>query len=79
MTWATIRNAMRGSFVLDGRNVLHGGVLEALGFRYRSFGRLSAPAPRAARPASPAMRPVKDTAAAQSHSTRARRTANPVS
>ena len=30
---------MRGKTVLDGRNVLNGGLLAELGFRYWSFGR----------------------------------------
>jgi UDPglucose 6-dehydrogenase len=37
--WARVRCAMRGSLVVDGRNVLHGEVLSGLGFEYRSFGR----------------------------------------
>ena len=78
LDWARIREAMRGSLVLDGRNVLHGGLLEALGFHYRSFGRLAGSAPRATSPTGRMMRPVMDPAAAKSDSTGTRRTANPV-
>lgn len=39
LDWTRIRRAMRGRLLLDGRNALHGGILRALGFEYRSFGR----------------------------------------
>jgi UDPglucose 6-dehydrogenase len=45
LDWARIRGAMRGSLILDGRNVLHGGLLRRLGFEYRSFGRTAHPRP----------------------------------
>ena len=39
LDWILVRESMRGKTVLDGRNVLNGGLLAELGFRYWSFGR----------------------------------------
>jgi len=39
LDWILVRESMRGKTVLDGRNVLNGGLLVELGFRYWSFGR----------------------------------------
>jgi UDPglucose 6-dehydrogenase len=39
LEWGRIRSLMRGSVLLDGRNVLDGAVLSSLGFTYLSFGR----------------------------------------
>ncbi len=39
LDWRAIRDLMRGRVVLDGRNVLDGGALAALGFTYLSIGR----------------------------------------
>lgn len=39
LDWGAIRTSMRGKTVLDGRNVLDGALLRALGFRYLSFGK----------------------------------------
>ena len=39
LDWTLVRETMRGKTVVDGRNVLNGGHLTELGFRYRSFGR----------------------------------------
>ncbi|MBI3961278.1 MAG: UDP-glucose/GDP-mannose dehydrogenase family protein [Deinococcus sp.] len=41
LDWRQIRTLMRGRLVLDGRNVLEGSLLSALGFTYLSFGRSS--------------------------------------
>ncbi len=37
--WISVREAMRGRTVFDGRNVLDGPMLRTIGFRYASFGR----------------------------------------
>ena len=39
LDWAKVRRLMRGRRVVDGRNVLHAGLLQGLGFDYRAFGR----------------------------------------
>lgn len=50
LDWSLVRRAMRGRLVLDGRNVLDGEILRALGFDYQAFGRRESLARR--RPAS---------------------------
>jgi UDPglucose 6-dehydrogenase len=39
LDWVVVRRRMRGRVVVDGRNVLNGDLLRALGFDYRGFGR----------------------------------------
>ena len=39
LDWRRVRSLMRGRRIVDGRNVLHGGLLTRLGFDYRGFGR----------------------------------------
>lgn len=43
LNWKEVRSLMRGRVVLDGRNVLDGSMLTALGFKYLSFGRPESP------------------------------------
>lgn len=52
LDWSRMRTLMRGDLLLDGRNVLDGRLLNALGFMYVSFGRTMA----GPRPPSPAPR-----------------------
>jgi UDPglucose 6-dehydrogenase len=45
LDWVAVRKRMRGRVVVDGRNVLNGGLLRALGLDYRGFGRRRAREP----------------------------------
>ena len=43
LDWAKVRTVTRGSAIVDGRNALDPSAITAAGFRYTSFGRMSAP------------------------------------
>jgi UDPglucose 6-dehydrogenase len=79
LDWLRIRHAMRGAFVLDGRNVLPGGILADLGFDYRSFGRPAPLPPRVPASAHWAPPDVRDRRVASYEGHDARRAADPVS
>jgi UDPglucose 6-dehydrogenase len=76
--WARMRQAMRGTFVLDGRNVLQARLMANLGFDYRSFGRPVPLTPYVPAPARLPSRPVPEPIAVSSYRD-ARRAADPVS
>jgi UDPglucose 6-dehydrogenase len=50
LDWTAIKNAMSGSVIVDGRNVLNGRHLQEIGFEYHSFGRTGDSKPGEAHP-----------------------------